>query len=438
MFPLGPNKHHLLITVSVLEADYSVCLQLLLKYPPPDASHGPHTFVDDALFLQTQLTPSRGSELITKYTNRAPAPPGSVTPGRTVANTGRTLRQRSKSPLLQQQPGGGVEAFLQGAAKGAKGVLERGERLGINQAVREAMGELKRNMQNFNDARAATIAGKQVATEDSAKAIAILDARNKQLASFLDETVANLRAVSSSGLEDKVKSLELIEVAAAKVQFVQIYLQDSTMEVPSLQVPAAAETKPDEKETVKPLKKAEASIKPDEKKPEAVAQPVEAPAAKPKLVDSAKAKPTPTVKAEEPERVPPVPPKESKGKPPATPTATQSNKHEQNKSPGTPKEAEKPKETPTRPSAVPTRSSIAQSSFSWMLEPDESSTPKSPSSSSMKSPTSTQHKKRSSNNMSRERNAFLFGDASNDEACSGTLASDGIFGMESIHKGKAK
>lgn len=424
----------------MLEADYSVCLQLLLKYPPTDASHGPHTFVDDALFLQTQLTPSRGSELITKYTNRAPAPPGSVTPGRTVANTGRTLRQRTKSPLLQQQPGGGVEAFLQGAAKGAKGVLERGERLGINQAVREAMGELKRNMQNFNDARAATIAGKQVATEDSAKAIAILDARNKQLASFLDETVANLRAVSSSGLEDKAKSLELIEVAAAKVQFVQIYLQDSTMEVPSLQVPASPETKSDEKETVKPPKEAETGTKSDEKKPEALKQPVQTLTVKSKPAESTKAKPTPTVKKadDQPERVPPVPPKESKGKQPATPTTSQSNKPEQTETPAMPREAEKPKETPSRPTAVPTRSSIAQSSFSWMLEPDESSTPKSPPSSSIKSPTSAQHKKRSSNNLSRERNAFLFGDASNDEDSSGTLASDGIFGMESIHKGKAK
>ena len=51
---------------TVLEADYSVALQLLLKYPAPEAPHGPHTFVDDAVYLKDHLNFSGGTNLILK------------------------------------------------------------------------------------------------------------------------------------------------------------------------------------------------------------------------------------------------------------------------------------------------------------------------------------------------------------------------------------
>lgn len=434
----------------MLEADYSVCLQLLLKYPAPDAAHGPHTFVDDALHLKDDLSASGGSALVTKYTGRAPDPPGSVAPGRAVANTGRAQprpRPQVQSPakLLQQQQAG-VEAFLQGAAKGAKGVLERSERLGINQAVRDAMGELKRNMQNFNEARAATISGKQIATEDGAKAIAILDARNKHLASFLDETIANLKAVASSGLEDKVKSLELIEVAAAKVQFVLVYLQDSTMEVPQLTTPAAKQTDQqhtDAKSPGKTPKTQPSGQRPTSVKPAAAASAAEEkPGSKPQSAKddqrSATDKP-PATPAKDTPKTTNSQPSLSAAK--STPAASAAEASEQQSGSATataashaeaPKAEERPKPHPT---AVPTRSTIAQSSFSWMLEPEEPSSSKS-SSSIPKSPSIGQHKKRSSN--SANRNAFLFGDPAEEESGSGTFASEGIFGMESMSKSRGK
>jgi TBC1 domain family protein 5 len=65
-----------------------------------------------------------------------------------------------------------------------------------------------------------------------------------------------------------------------------------------------------------------------------------------------------------------------------------------------------------------------------MLEPEESTAGRAPTAS--KSP-QMQHKKKSSNNMSREKNAFLFGEVTA-VARDGVapLKADDIFGMEPI------
>ena len=94
-----------------------------------------------------------------------------------------------------------------------------------------------------------------------------------------------------------------------------------------------------------------------------------------------------------------------------------------------------PSDTPVilRPSApIPTRSTLAQSSFSWMLESDESVASRTPPSAYKTLP--TQQRKRLSNNASRERNAFLFGEAT----VEAFQKADDIFGMEPIQKSKNK
>ncbi|KAK5990209.1 TBC1 domain family member 5 [Cladobotryum mycophilum] len=235
----------------LLESDYSVCLQLLLKYPLPSHPHGPQTFVDDALYLRDRMNPSGGASLLMKYTGKVPKvfknpevdDPTSPHPGGLSSLRRRGLGMRSplKSPTRFIHQQGGVETLFQG-------VLEKGEKLGINQAVRDAMGEIRRNMQGLNDVRYSPIPPRDILSEErAAKALAAMESRNKQLASFLDESVTNLKAVSMSDLEDKAKSLELIEIAAAKIQFVQILLQDPSMEVPAMSSSAAEEAQVSDK-----------------------------------------------------------------------------------------------------------------------------------------------------------------------------------------------
>ncbi|OAA67743.1 TBC domain-containing protein [Akanthomyces lecanii RCEF 1005] len=452
----------------LLEADYSVCLQLLLKYPAPDPKHGPHTFVEDAIYLRSHPDFPGGSSIISKYTDRSPATPGASATSPTTAAARRgleSIRQRALRSGTSQLPGVGVEQFFQGAAKSARAALERGEKLGINQAVRDAVGELRRNMQNLNDTR---IAPRPPQGGDAAATLAAMDKRSKQLATFLNETVADLKALSASNLNDKVKSLQMIEVAAAKVQFVQIYLEDSTMDVPSFQEEAPRRSE----DSVKQGDKQETKGKDDARKLDAAIQKktgaksqateaappktaVEVPPAVPEKPDLAGRK-TPTKSAQpakpttpaaskaptappKPETKEAVPDKNSPGKPqdsaaetadaPSEPTAASDQL-----APAQPPAAA----APVRPQlpAVPTRSTIAQSSFSWMLEPDES-TPSAAAAAGSKSPT-PQSKKRISNSVSRERNAFLFGDGGDEASSSDPLASNGIFGLESISKPKGK
>ncbi|KAM5514531.1 TBC1 domain family member 5 [Fusarium oxysporum f. sp. phaseoli] len=384
----------------LLEADYSVCLQLLLKYPPPSGAHGPHTFVDDALYLRDHLSPSGGSSLIMKYTGKMPtlsSPPQTSRAGTPSFRGFNSFKHRGPGPrpqisspsrFLQQQ--GGMEALFQGAAKGAKGVYERGEKLGINQAVRDAMGEIKRNL---NEARSAPRSPQPLVNDqESARSLVALERRNQQLAAMLDETVDNLKAISASNLDDKAKSLELIEIAAAKVQFVKIYLDDSSMEVPALQSP------------------------PPEDSPQEVA-----------VAETTIVQPEPVSVASTEVDISALQISESKKSPESESARPPSSDrmdivaHDDGKSANS--------LAPSRPAPVPTRSTLAQSSFSWMLEPDESGSSKA-SPASNKSPP-PQHKKKMSNSVSREKNAFLFGEVTESR---NPLNSDEIFGLEPLKK----
>ncbi|KAJ6446411.1 TBC domain-containing protein [Purpureocillium lavendulum] len=284
--------------------------------------------------------------------------------------------------FIQQQ--GGVESLFQGAAKSAKGVLERGEKLGINQAVRDAMVEIRRNMQSFNESRQPQHTPRQVLSEHgAAKALTAMERRNKQLANLLNDAVTDLKAMSLSKQENNDKSQELLEVVAAKIQFVQVYLEDPSMEVPSFS--AAAGKEPDSQEGD----------------------------------HGASPQATGTERQNEPGHA------ESLLGPPTVATVSDmeaakdpTGQSNQNVASGSsPREdplggdagASTKLGPPLRPAAIPTRSTLAQSSFSWMLEPDESSPTRSLPAAGM-SP-QLQHKKRSSNSASRERNAFLFGEA---------------------------
>ncbi|KAM4054704.1 rab-GTPase-TBC domain-containing protein [Hirsutella rhossiliensis] len=389
----------------LLEADYSACLRLLLKYPPPAPPHGPHTFVDDALYLRDHMNAAGRDALVVKYTGKAPetssAPPGS--PDRRGLNHFRPRGFGGRSPLpspsrfIQQQ--GRVESLFQGAAKSAKGVLERGEKLGLNQAVRDAVVEFRRNMQTFNETRQSEKTPRNAGGEGAAaEALAAMERRNKQLAALLDETVANLKAVTTSSLDDKAKSLDLIEVAAAKIQFVQVYLSDSSLEVPSGDVPAAKEPQTVSWENT-----------------------------------TSTPKPSHTMQAQEQDL-------DVEGKP-ILPKADESEVCRQSAEEvagahGQEGSSRDLAPEPVRPAApIPTRSALAQSSFSWMLEPGElvSSQPL-PSASQFPA---AQHK-RPSSNASRERNAFLFGEVATETITKEPPNGDEVFGLETIRKPKNK
>ncbi|KAK4106580.1 RabGAP/TBC [Parathielavia hyrcaniae] len=449
---------------TLLEADYSVALQLMLKYPTPPPPHGPHTFVDDALYLKGHFDAAGGVTLIFKYTGKSPANSLFTTPAPSRTATPsfqkpHSLRQRTlgaRSPLparILQQPGG-VEAFLQGAAKN---VLERGEKLGLNQAVRDAVGEIRRNVQGIQENRKTTRGGRALSLfgeaapplPDHPPTVSTMEKRNRQLAAMLDESVTNLKLLAASGFEgEKEQHLETVEIAAAKIQFVRACLEDPSLalseeELPplsTLTISGSAEiSSPTVALDTTPVVMTSSAVDetrtalstPDSSKENStLASPPAGSQAEPLIAELDKM----DTDHHDEDTLPPL--QSELANSPSPPTVL-------TVIPDTPPPPAAVQREPRPQGPIPTRSTLAQSSFAWMLEPDTttSSLPQAHSSSissSGRPPSSgggasTAQRKRG--NLSREKNAFLFGEVTGDKAGEGVLSADQIFGLQPIRKG---
>lgn len=394
-----------------MDSNYSLALMLLLKYEcPPD----PQTFVDDATFLRDNFDTTGGAKIIHKYSGKSPHRDKSSTPPDTPHDGNLTPRQilmRNRSTLtsparfLQQQ--GGVEALIHGAAGAAKGVYNRGERLGINQAVRDAMEEVKKNMQGLqtprssNSPRRATGASRWSLDDGrvvpaSTAIMATMNERNRQLAVMLDHAMKGLRSVSVSQTDDREKYIEAMDIAIAKVDFVKVYLEDSTMPLPIPSPDINGGNEPAIPEAVIP----KALLSP-------ISDHVQGTALESSIIPSGSEN---SSTSETDILIKPLV---------LTPDISQTPMDT-----GDTSSAEVPiiiqlntgKEDMRsaileRPSApIPTRSTIAQSSFSWMLEPDQASIPTTKSSPPKSSSPFLRSGKRPISNAGREKAAFLFGE----------------------------
>lgn len=239
----------IVLIVIVLEADYSAALTLLLRYPVPTAPNGPSTFVGDALYLRDNLLLDGGDHIISKYSRRAPETtvtrklPKKVRRARTAEQTAaqKAAPQKALSPrlsparILQNQ--GGIEGIIHEAAKG---VYNQGERWGVAKALRGAV----QGLQSGNNSprrlpeksRWSLDSGQNVSDspKDLIAKLQSFEERNKSLAKLLEKAMGELwtqqRDMNQKPNETTADALSL---AIAKVQFVQVYLENSTMPLPS-------------------------------------------------------------------------------------------------------------------------------------------------------------------------------------------------------------
>ncbi|EAT80750.2 hypothetical protein SNOG_11706 [Parastagonospora nodorum SN15] len=249
--------------------------KFLPKVDPPA-----YTLIKDALYLRDNLTPEGGAEIISRYGKQAPA----IEP-----EAPTFIRESSPSPSLSShrtrrsigspisfvgQQGSGLEAMLQGAAKN---VFERGSQWGVGKAIREAVGEVKKNVEAYqsaaNSGHSTPRAGgrefrkpAQSATPISsprpgldrnnsanvARKVEGLEKRNRNLAKMLETVVGELwehhreRTEEHSTQDEDAKgkeALEALSLAIAKVQFVQVYLEDSSIPLPEESTEQAASEK---------------------------------------------------------------------------------------------------------------------------------------------------------------------------------------------------
>jgi TBC1 domain family protein 5 len=404
----------------LVAADTNEAFSLLLRYPEPDVPA--YTFIKDALYMRDNLTPQGGAEIISRYGKQAPVlePEGSPlvrepspSPSFTSSRTRRSLG--SPRSFVGQQ-GAGLEAMLQGAAKN---VLERGSQWGVGKAIREAVGEVKKNVEAYQTAansgqttpraggrefrkpgQLAPAAGStrpgldRTLSGNAVRKIEALERRNRNLAKMHEAAVGDLwehhreRAEEQKTKQDGGKgkeAMEALSLAIAKVQFVQVYLEDASIPLPEESTEQAASAKAAET-----------------------------------LALPAPQSPIP------PERTSSAPPISIEPPPmPASAPVSTSTSPARTPRPSTPQSIAKPVQLqPTSNLSPRSRPHLTSSNFSWMLGEDSASS---------NFASGTAHSTFSSDEKRRMKGkGFLFGDDDDDE---GSIK-DGKSGKSSAKTGK--
>ncbi|KAL8903766.1 MAG: hypothetical protein Q9207_003726 [Kuettlingeria erythrocarpa] len=226
----------------LLTADYSEALTLLLRYPVPASPNGPPTLVLDALYLRQNLMEGGGAQIVNKYSEALPERAGEkVTSKQQSAKhhdkqvrerkTNKSLSPgRSAAKFLHEQ--GGIDSIIQEAAKG---VYSRGEKWGVNKALRGAVEGLQSGAnfprRQLEGSRWSLDEGSSVPSHPSGATDAMaLEQRGKGLAKLLDNAITELweqQRQCSNGQDDTLANA--LSLAIAKVQFVQVYLENPSM-----------------------------------------------------------------------------------------------------------------------------------------------------------------------------------------------------------------
>ncbi|KAF2718256.1 RabGAP/TBC [Polychaeton citri CBS 116435] len=240
----------------LLDSDYNSALTILLRYPHSSSevkSITAQDFAIDGLYLRSHTTGEGGQFMVHKYTGKSIGPQGIVrarTPpavqrnittfsGQANAAAKAMLAQRTQfSPPKIPIQVTNMEALLQSKARD---LYSRG-----GKAVRNAVDEVHKRAQEIRDTqtptpppsfyrhraiRSGSASGNLLARVNE------LERRNKQLAKLLNGAVGELwehqrkAAETSEGGTDSAPAfgksdVEELSVAIAKVQFVQVYLDD--------------------------------------------------------------------------------------------------------------------------------------------------------------------------------------------------------------------
>lgn len=296
---------------------------------------------------------------------------------------GARLQAMALSPSSPGRPPVNIDRIFQDAAKG---MYKRGEQWGINKAVRDAIVEVRKGVRDIQNSptpqRPRThlrTASRQSASggggdADAASKLSDLEHRAAALAKMLKGATDDLWKYHEDAVAGKAsekQSLEALSIAIARVQFTQVYLEDSTVPLP------VDEDQAEEAVEEKGKTRSEAGQ-----------------SSEPKIEDEVAENNDQAILSESPnvESTIPQPPSKSRPK--------RSSQSQSTEKPDQPADQPKGFQTP--------RPSLTQSSFSWMLGQDQGSgsfvqaNPLPPS----------EHR--------RQNRGFLFGDAEPSSAISGS------------------
>ena len=240
----------------MIDADHNTALTTLLHYPSLPPSEHPTSFFEDARRLKSVLDADTGRAIIFRRTGKIPRTSGK--PKALLSahpNGGKRIEPSPHSPHLlppprpTHNPSNSFEAVLQNAARS---VYSSGERLGVNKAVRDAVGDVRRNaysistnLRNRTHSRNTSFASNaDDAPTNLQGQIDDLYLRNQSLAKMLEgavndlwqqqkEMAIDLSNRPSQASDERIKSLTM---AIARVQLAQVYLEDPDLPLPEDEV----------------------------------------------------------------------------------------------------------------------------------------------------------------------------------------------------------
>lgn len=343
----------LLTPLKVLEADYTGALTLLLRYPVPRAPHQAATFVTDALYLREHLNLDGGDFIISKYSMRAPETtvtrklPKKVKRARTAEQTaaqkayyvGQNMNIPAARKRKEQR---GIDEIIQNTAKG---LYLQGEKWGVGRALRGAVQGLqagqvtpRRAVERFSWSLESDKPLTEQSPAELLSKVESLEQRNKALAKYLESALNELGAEQKANELHHTSVKNDLSLAIARIQFVRVHLDNSSMPLSSEGVDAFRRTSMEKTS----LQSFDEKYQPSPS-PSAANTPPESAAGQPSLVEQQTSEHTKK----------PIPPSSQSAAPPSTPPLR----------PQAPLKLPDSDSTPSRTS----RPTLAQSPYSWML-----------------------------------------------------------------------
>ena len=233
-------------------AGYSSALSLLLQYKLPPCEGGAVGLGKDASFLHRNRTIAAAAYLVDRYSGQRPTlipqhRHPTQAPLVTAARRNNIIDTQSAAtskhlPVISALPQQKIlDSLFQEVTSG---IQRRTEGWNIAKAVKGAVGEVRRNVNNFQTGPLSPRSSQgtiphSISVSDSfdeaqgfKRRVQELEERNKALSSMLGDAIESLRAQKSdvaSGIDIPEDNLN---ITLAKIQFVQVYLADSEIPIP--------------------------------------------------------------------------------------------------------------------------------------------------------------------------------------------------------------
>jgi TBC1 domain family member 5 len=238
---------------SLIGADYTTAITALTHYSLPDPEGDPRSLVRDAILREKNRDTETGAALIQRYSGKRPKHSETI-PSRSssATRTARSFQQKpSASPSASPSPGrfASQQRQLEGLFRDVTSNLQkRTEGWDVSRAVRSAVGEARRNMNNYQTTHsrqsstgtphpdAQTRAGVEVKREgesqETQRKLREIKERNVVLGKMLDDALQSLRALKMTGLQGIGEAEQSLNICLARIQFVSVYLSDPDIPIP--------------------------------------------------------------------------------------------------------------------------------------------------------------------------------------------------------------